>query len=95
MKLKMKPWLKGGIIGVLIAINLFVFYIIIYLPLGFAVFAGNPPFWFWIPPFLSGHMIALISIEFNGNTAIAIFLAIYFVVGALIETYLSRKSAKK
>ena len=92
----MKPWLKGGLIGVLIAIILFFFYMLIYLPVGISVFGGNLPGWFYILPFLTGHMIALINLKLTGSSLlIVIFLAIYFAVGAGIETYLARRSAKK
>ncbi|MBI5391072.1 hypothetical protein HZB02_06310 [Candidatus Woesearchaeota archaeon] len=55
-------WLKGGIIGVVVCVCLFIFYAYGYFPLLQSIYGSEPqPGWTLIPPIVTGHIFPLFS----------------------------------
>lgn len=133
---RMKPWLRGGLIGVAVCIALFLFYIFVYFPIGSKVFNGMLPYAFLLLPLITGHVFVVMAhfvlpygwmcqftevrcqewravegcvneiarptaecanmSEWVGLGLLALtLLVLYFVVGAAIATFLSRRKKKK
>jgi len=65
--LSRKLWLRGGIIGVIVCIVLFLFYIFIYFPAIDKIYAedieayGGTPAWTTNVPLVTGHLFPLFS----------------------------------
>lgn len=62
-----KPWLKGGIIGAIVCILLFFFYMFAYFPLINTIYAddiaikGYSPEWTTTIPLVTGHLFPMLS----------------------------------
>lgn len=62
-----KPWLKGGIIGAIVCILLFFFYMFAYFPLINTIYAddiaikGYSPEWTTTIPLVTGHLFPILS----------------------------------
>lgn len=65
--LKGSPWLKGGIIGVIVCVVFFLFYLFIYFPVIDKIYAndiakyGGTPGWTLVLPTYTGHFFSLFS----------------------------------
>ncbi len=56
-----KLWLRGGIIGAIICILLFLFYILVYFPAFKVMYTGEEPDSVLLLPTITGHIFPLLS----------------------------------
>jgi hypothetical protein len=60
--LKKRPaWLRGGIYGILVCLVLFVFYLLIYMPVLNSIYGGSLPDYSLTLPTLTGHTFVFLS----------------------------------
>lgn len=62
-----KRWIKGGLLGFILCVILFLFYIYVYFPMINAHYAedietyGGTPAWTTVPPLITGHFFPMLS----------------------------------